>query len=53
MIVNDPIFFKTHPKQKGDSDQQATDKKDKGTPERRAGQKRINNVPIHSGYFTS
>jgi hypothetical protein len=53
MIVNDSILFKADPKQEGDTHQQATDKKDKGKPQCRAGQKLINNVPIHSGYFTS
>jgi hypothetical protein len=47
MIVNDPILFEAQPKQERDSDQHATDKKDEGKPERRPGQKIINNVPIH------
>jgi hypothetical protein len=51
MIVNHPIFFEAQAEQEGDSDQQATEKKDEGKPECRAGQKIINDVPIHIVYL--
>ena len=49
MIVYNAILFAAHSKQDNEADHYAANKKKEGKPQGRAGQKIINDVPIHNG----